>query len=167
MIETTRSGSGISDSVASGLRSGMARGPTTSSSTARMAAALPRPGPTAGSSRTTVSGTRRLPAGYAIKIWDPETGRELSKIPLKTNVAGMAFGSDGTTLTTVDHENRLQVWEVNAGREIATIKGNFPEGNRHMGVNKWVAFDARATASSSRPWISSRFRGDRRCRKRS
>ncbi len=86
----------------------------------------------------------RTPAGYAIKIWDADTGREAATIPSKSSILAMALGSDGNTITTLDHENQLQVWQIDGGREIATIKGTFPEGNRHIGANKWVTFDARA-----------------------
>jgi WD40 repeat protein len=89
----------------------------------------------------------RTPAGYAIKVWDAETGRETASFPSKSGVLGAALGSDGTTITTVDSENRLQVREIDGGREIANIMGNFPEANRHIGeyrVHKSVAFDAKA-----------------------
>ena len=68
---------------------------------------------------------------------------EKARIPANSVVLGMAFGTDGTTITTLDHENRLQVREIEGGREIANIKGNFPEANRNTGLNKWGAFDAK------------------------
>ena len=123
--------------------SGMARGPTDSSSTV-------------GTARIATSGTdgwnlkrnrfefQRTPAGYAVKIWDAETGREIARFPANAAILGMAFGPDGTTITTLDHENRLQVRETDGGREVANIKGNFPEANRHSGFNRWAAFDAKA-----------------------
>jgi WD40 repeat protein len=87
---------------------------------------------------------RRRPTGFAIRVWDAQTGHELAKIEGKTGFDAVAFAADSGTLTTLDAQNRPQVWEVKESREIIKIEGTFVAGNRRTIVQRSVAFDSSA-----------------------
>jgi WD40 repeat protein len=59
-----------------------------------------------------------------VKLWDAETGRELSTIGHTASVQSAAFSPDGRCIvSTVPIEYTMKVWDVETGRELHTLSG--------------------------------------------
>jgi WD40 repeat protein len=61
-------------------------------------------------------GRRLATLGWAVRVWDVETGRLVRELPSKTFVGvGLAFAPDGTRLAPADDEKVL-VWDLATGK---------------------------------------------------
>jgi WD40 repeat protein/serine/threonine protein kinase len=62
---------------------------------------------------------------HVLKVWDPETGRQVSEIPGDIGrFSGVAFNSDGTRLAAVTRDNAVRFWDAATGRESAALRGH-------------------------------------------
>lgn len=71
-----------------------------------------------------------------IRIWDVQSGRELKMlVGHELPVGGVAFSTDGRTLTTVSGD-AVKVWDVASGRELRSQKTKYDKS----GMEKWDSF---------------------------
>src|SRR4030095_1969200 len=62
---------------------------------------------------------------FSIKIWDAQTGTELSSLPGHKNfVNSLAFSRDGRMLASGGLDGSIKLWELSSGREIRTLTGH-------------------------------------------
>src|SRR5262249_52469786 len=82
-----------------------------------------------------------------VKVWDAQTGRELSGHTGKGfhgAVTRVIFSPDGKRLASASHEKTVDVWDAQTGRETVTLKG-------HSGYIRSIVFspDGKRLASAS------------------
>jgi WD40 repeat protein/tRNA A-37 threonylcarbamoyl transferase component Bud32 len=84
--------------------------------------------------KTLAAGWADYPATFQVRLFALATGRVLQTLSgFGHEVPRILFSPDGKTLATVDHTNRLRLWEVATGRERAC-------GFRQQYTNDGIAF---------------------------
>lgn len=82
---------------------------------------------------------RRLIAGYSdhrVRIWSfPSSRLELVSAPHPTSVNAVAFAPNGRTAVSASTDGTVKLWDVRAGREIATLR-------QHLGLVWATGFSA-------------------------
>src|SRR5262249_13798617 len=53
-----------------------------------------------------------------IVLWDPATGREVRRLPIKDDLYRAVFTPDGKTLVSGDFGSYVRVWDVETGKEL-------------------------------------------------
>ncbi|HKO59520.1 MAG TPA: caspase family protein [Pyrinomonadaceae bacterium] len=62
---------------------------------------------------------------FAIKLWDAQTGTELSSLAGHNNfINRLAFSRDGRFLASGSYDTTLKLWDLASGRELQTLKGH-------------------------------------------
>ena len=62
---------------------------------------------------------------FAIKLWDPQTGTELSSLAGHDNfVNRIAFSRDGRLLASGSYDSTIKLWDTITSRELQTLKGH-------------------------------------------
>ena len=62
---------------------------------------------------------------FAIKLWDPQTGTELSSLAGHNNfVNRLSFSRDGRLLASGGYDSTIKLWDTINGRELQTLKGH-------------------------------------------
>ncbi|HEY5883975.1 MAG TPA: caspase family protein [Pyrinomonadaceae bacterium] len=62
---------------------------------------------------------------FAIKLWDPQTGTELSSLAGHNNfVNRLSFSRDGRLLASGGYDSTIKLWDTMSGRELQTLKGH-------------------------------------------
>jgi len=62
---------------------------------------------------------------FAIKLWDPQTGTELSSLAGHNNfVNRLSFSRDGRFLASGSYDSTIKLWDTISGRELQTLKGH-------------------------------------------
>jgi WD40 repeat protein len=62
---------------------------------------------------------------FAIKVWDGQTGTELSSLAGHNNfVNGLAFSRDGRWLASGSYDSTIKVWDLATGSELRALKGH-------------------------------------------
>ena len=62
---------------------------------------------------------------FAIKVWDAQTGTELSTLAGHNNfVNRLAFSRDGRLLASGGFDSTIKLWDLATGRELQTLKGH-------------------------------------------
>lgn len=82
---------------------------------------------------------------FAVRLWDPETGAEISSLAGHNNfVVRLAFSADSRVLASGSFDSTIKLWDVNTGRELRTLSG-------HTGAINALAFspDGRFVVSGS------------------
>ena len=82
---------------------------------------------------------------FAIKVWDAQTGTELSTLAGHNNfVKRLAFSHDGRLLASGGFDSTIKLWDLASGRELQTLKG-------HKGSITAIAFspDGKLVVSGS------------------
>jgi WD40 repeat protein/Flp pilus assembly protein TadD len=87
--------------------------------------------------------------GGLAQVIDIPTGKEVALLPL-SNIT--AFSSDGLTAARFSPEDRLQAWNVDSGRELASLAVPASQGERRLAVS----------ADGKRAATFHRWRGDNR-----
>jgi WD40 repeat protein len=68
---------------------------------------------------------------WKLELWDLKTKKRVSTPGFVENtVNGMAFTSDGSALATASLDHKLKLWDVKAGKELAS----YPHGRGFMGL---------------------------------
>lgn len=63
--------------------------------------------------------------GFTIKVWDAQSGAELSTLPGHNNfVNRLVFSRDGRLLASGGYDSTIKLWELASGRELQTLKGH-------------------------------------------
>jgi WD40 repeat protein/serine/threonine protein kinase len=87
------------------------------------------------------------PVPGEVKIWDPQTGRELLTLkgPLG-DIDSVAYSPDGKRLASASEDQTVKVWDAQTGQELLTLKGVgtsvafSPDGKRLVSAEKvWDA----------------------------
>ncbi|MGH9907919.1 MAG: eIF2A-related protein [Pyrinomonadaceae bacterium] len=62
---------------------------------------------------------------FSIKLWDAQTGTEVSTLAGHNNfVMRMAFSPDGRLLASGGFDNTIKIWDVNTGRQLRSFVGH-------------------------------------------
>jgi WD40 repeat protein len=62
---------------------------------------------------------------FSIRLWDPQTGTEVSQLAGHNNfVVKLAFSSDGRLLASGSFDSTIKLWDVNTAQELRTLKGH-------------------------------------------
>ncbi|HSF25135.1 MAG TPA: caspase family protein [Blastocatellia bacterium] len=62
---------------------------------------------------------------FSIKVWDTQTGAELSSLAGHNNfVNGLAFSGDGRVLASAGYDSTIKLWDLASGRELRTLTGH-------------------------------------------
>jgi WD40 repeat protein len=61
--------------------------------------------------------------GDHIRLWEAATGKPIRLIQVKGGVAALAFDPKGGKLASAGRDPVVHVWDVDSGKEIATLKG--------------------------------------------
>jgi WD40 repeat protein len=62
---------------------------------------------------------------FSIKLWDPQTGSEITKLTGHNNlVMKLSFSRDGKLLASGGYDGLVKLWDVNSGRELHTLRGH-------------------------------------------
>ncbi|HKZ02612.1 MAG TPA: hypothetical protein VJ180_10250, partial [Pyrinomonadaceae bacterium] len=62
---------------------------------------------------------------FAIKVWDPQSGSEITSLPGHGNFVGsLAFSPDGQRLASGSFDSTIKLWDLTTGRELSTLKGH-------------------------------------------
>ena len=62
---------------------------------------------------------------FSIKLWDAQTGNELSSLPGHSNfVNTLAFSRDGRLLASGSFDSTVKLWDTTTGRELRTLAGH-------------------------------------------
>ncbi len=98
-----------------------------------------------------VAGGNTLTEASSIKMWDTRTNKEAVKFKTtsQSHVHLVVFSPDGKTLATAGNDDRVRLWEVATGKELAALGGN--------SGRKWaVAFspDGKTLAASGGKYYS-------------
>src|SRR5262249_39795940 len=99
-------------------------------------------------------------SGREVKVWDTQTGRQLTTIKWPTSsIYNIAFSPDAKRLVaTASHERTVKVWDTNTGKEIISFQGHTdepwdmafsPDGKRLVSV--WGFSGESAGASGNAP----------------
>ena len=64
--------------------------------------------------------------GDTARVWDLETRQELLRLTHSAQVSAVAFGPDGTTLSTGSYDGTARLWELPSGRE--RLRATHPGG---------------------------------------
>src|SRR4030095_16483642 len=59
---------------------------------------------------------------FSIRLWDPQTGTEVSQLAGHNNfVVKLAFSSDGRLLASGSFDSTIKLWDVNTAQELRTL----------------------------------------------
>src|SRR6185436_504340 len=62
---------------------------------------------------------------FSIKVWDTQTGAELSALAGHNNfINGLAFSRDGRMLASGSWDSTIKLWDLASGSEIRSLKGH-------------------------------------------
>jgi WD40 repeat protein len=62
---------------------------------------------------------------FSIKVWDTQTGAELSSLEGHHNlVNGLVFSRDGRMLASGGYDSTIKLWDLASGRELRTLTGH-------------------------------------------
>jgi len=74
-----------------------------------------------------------------VKIWDPNTERQLKSLPHKGGVDWLSWSPDGKYVTSATRDQQIRIWNAASGRQIHSFRGHTgwvrcaawsPDGNR-------------------------------------
>ncbi|MBD1217542.1 MAG: TIR domain-containing protein [Aphanizomenon flos-aquae Clear-A1] len=83
---------------------------------------------------------------YSIRLWNVETGKKISTIPLDGGtIKSLSFSPNGKTLAFGGNDQTIKLWDVKIGKEIKTFNG------RHLDTVNGLSFspDGKILASGS------------------
>jgi WD40 repeat protein len=77
-------------------------------------------------------------ADKTVRLWDPTTGQEMTRMPHEHTVTIIAFSPDGTRLATASADKTVRLWDPTTGQEMTrmphehtvTMIGFWPNGTR-------------------------------------
>jgi len=62
----------------------------------------------------------------AVRLWDAETGHELTFLPHDGPVGAVAFSPDGNRVATVSDDHAVRLWEASTGHELTSLPHGSP-----------------------------------------
>ena len=109
-------------------------------------------------------GKRVLTAGdETARLWDAETGEELTVLKGHTNgVRSAAFSPDGKRVVTASWDKTARLWDAESGREIAVLRGPYRHGCARDVQRRWQAGGDGVVGQHRAPLGCGERQGDRR-----
>jgi WD40 repeat protein len=93
---------------------------------------------------------------FSVRVWDPQTGRDVFPIPAASELFAVAFSPDGRYLVTAGMNRTIEVWDAKTGAPIGKL-------GTHDGEIRGLTFsrDGRSLASASGDGKVKLWDGDR------
>jgi WD40 repeat protein/serine/threonine protein kinase len=86
------------------------------------------------------AGDRIATGGFGpVKIWDPNTGRQLQSLPHKGGVTRLFWSPDGKYIASATRDQQIRVWDADSGQQVHSYRGHIgwiycaawsPDGSR-------------------------------------
>ncbi|NIP27575.1 MAG: protein kinase [Phycisphaerae bacterium] len=59
-----------------------------------------------------------------VKIWDPNTGRQLQSLPHEGGVDWLSWSPDGRHIASATRDQQIRIWQVDSGQQIHSYRGH-------------------------------------------
>jgi WD40 repeat protein/DNA-binding SARP family transcriptional activator len=68
------------------------------------------------------AGTDDPTGGGVVELWDPDTGRQVRRLPPGDAITAVAFSPDGDLLATADEGGAVRLWDPDTGRQMRRLR---------------------------------------------